>query len=296
MHGMTLDTLVRNSSISWTEFNVMGFYAKVFQADLYTWKDTEEMFLQENVQYHWHDRMRQFHNVIDWHHGTVPFLKDLYGEPIEESPIHEGRVVKTPAGGQQALIDKIVPHIKEGSFAIDVGAHRGLHSLAYAKAGAKVLAFEPNAESFTALWRALHGKGTAFAFAVSDHSGILAFHEDKVCSEASYAAAEGPLETPCVSLDDLLLKNKSIKSVSVLKIDVEGYEPFVLRGAAGLIKEFKPVIVVECQKQTLERNGFTRKDIESFLAAHQYQVEISTTDPRASLEDDYFFDIIATPL
>jgi hypothetical protein len=100
---------------------------------------------------------------------------------------------------------------------------------------------------------------------------------------------------PCISLDELFLKNKSIKSISVLKIDVEGYEPFVLRGAAGIIDEFKPVIVVECQKQALERNSFTRKDIESFLETHGYQIEVSTTDPRSSLGDDYFFDIIATP-
>jgi FkbM family methyltransferase len=295
MHGMILETLIRDSSIGWTEFNVMGFYAKVFQPDLYTWKSTDEMFLQENKEHHWHDRVRQFHNVIDWHERTASFLADLYGEPIKESPIREGRVVQTPAGGQQALIDKILPYIKEGSFAIDVGAHRGLHSLAYSKAGAKVLAFEPNAESFTALWRALHGKGTAFAFAVSDHTGKVIFKEDKDCSEASYVSEKGE-SVPCVSLDDLFLKNKSIKAISVLKIDVEGYEPFVLRGAAGLIDEFKPVIAVECQKQTLERNGFTRKDIEGFLEAHGYRLEISTTDPRATLEGDYFFDIIACPI
>jgi FkbM family methyltransferase len=169
-----------------------------------------------------------------------------------------------------------------------------MHSLAYAKAGAKVLAFEPNAQSFTTLWRALHGKGTAFAFAVSDHTGEVVFQEDKDCSEASFVANKGET-VPCVSLDDLFLKNKSIKSISVLKIDVEGYEPFVLRGAVGIIDAFKPVIVAECQKQTLERNGFTRKDIESFLEAHGYQIEISTTDPRATLEGNYFFDIIAIP-
>lgn len=294
MHKMPLDTLIRNSSIGWTEFNVMGFHARIFQSDQYVWKDTSEMFLQENKEHHWHDRVRQFHNIIDWHERTVPFLADLYGEPIKESAVRDGRVVQTPLGGQQDLIDKIVLHIKEGSFAIDVGAHTGLHSLAYAKAGAKVLAFEPNAESFTSLWRALHGKGTAFAFAVSDHAGTVVFQSDKNCSEASYVSENGE-PVPCVSLDDMFLKNKSIKSVSVLKIDVEGYEPFVLRGAVGLIDEFKPVIVVECQKQTLERNRFTRKDIESFLEAHGYQMEFSTTDPRASLDDvNYFFDIIAT--
>lgn len=295
MHGMSLETLVRNSSISWTEFNVMGFYAKVFQPNQYAWKDTNEMFLQENKQHHWHDRVRQFHNIIDWHQGTVPFLKGLYGEPIKESPVHGGRVTQTPEGGQQALIDKILPHIKEGSYAIDVGAHTGVHSLAYANAGAKVLAFEPNAQSFTSLWRALHGKGTAFAFAVSDHTGNVSFQSDKDCSEASYVSEKGET-VPCVSLDELLLKNKSIKSISVLKIDVEGYEPLVLRGAVGVIDQFKPVIAVECQKQTLERNQFTKKDIEEFLVEHGYNMETSTTDPRASLEDDYFFDIIATPI
>lgn len=297
MHGMSLDVLIRNSSISWTEFNVMGFYAKVFQGQLYSWKDTTEMFLQENKEHHWHDRVRQFHNIIDWHQGTVPFLKGLYGEPVKDSPVQEGRVVQTPQGGQQELIDKILPHIKEGSYAIDVGAHHGLHAVAYAKAGAKVMAFEPNAESFTILWRALYAKGSAFAFAVSDHTGTLNFHADDDCSEASYASMDGDIgeSVPCVSLDDILLKFKSVKSISVLKIDVEGYEPLVLRGARGVINAFRPMIVVECQRGTLERNGFTRADVETFLEELNYSIEISITDPRASIEELYFFDIIAIP-
>lgn len=293
LHKKTLDQLVQHSR-TWTEFNVMGFYARVFQSNLYVWKDTEEMFLQENTTHHWHERVRQFHNVIDWDSRTVPFLRDLYGGPVEESSVDtiSGRVIKTPKAGQEALIAKVLPHITNGSFVIDVGAHEGLHSVAYAKAGANIISFEPNSQSFTKLWRNLYlVGGTAYPFAVSDSEGFVSLHEDKDCPEATYVSKEGETQVPCVSLDTFCESFFSDNPVRLIKIDVEGFEPMVLRGARKIIETYHPVIIIECQLQSLERNGFTKEDIEELLTG--YDLEISTTDPRASVGEKYFYDIVA---
>ncbi len=298
IHGCSLEEVIRKCHAC-SEFNIVGFFARVFQKDLYTWKNTSEMFVHGNENLHWHDRVKQFWSGGDWNESTIHYLKDLYGDTIESSVDTETRrVVKTPVIGQNRLIESILPYIVKGQIAIDVGAHQGLHSVAYANAGALVYAFEPVASSFTALWRSLYPLGgVAMPFAVSDCSGTVGLQEDPNCTEASYIKGDG--EIPCVSLDELFshLFPKKRANICLIKIDTEGFEPKVLKGALNLIKTDRPVVVTECQKATLERNGFTKEDIYGFFTDLDYEVTISTTDPRASLNPvNYFYDVIAMPL
>lgn len=55
------------------------------------------------------------------------------------------------------------------------------------------------------------------------------------------AGGAGTVTVPCVALDDVLAG----KPVGLLKIDVEGFEEDVLRGATRLIAESRPLIYVE---------------------------------------------------
>lgn len=301
MHGMPLHDFIRHKARTWSEFNCIGFYAYVFQNNLYEWMDTYAHTMHEEEIYR-HDRVRQFHNVYDWNDGTIPYLKDLYGESIEDSCLDDftNRVIKTPVHGQIALIDSLIQYIVKGEIAIDVGAHQGLHAVAYAKAGALVYAFEPVASSFTTLWRALYPfGGTAMPLAISDSSGTVGLVEDTDCTEASYVT-KGE-EIPCVSLDELFSqmfpKHKKRPKICLIKIDTEGFEPQVLKGALNLIKTDRPAVVVECQKATLKRNGFSRDDLRNFFQELNYDVSNSLTDPRSSTkEEDYFYDMIATPM
>ena len=54
-------------------------------------------------------------------------------------------------------------------------------------------------------------------------------------------ARPGSVAAPCVRLDDVV----EADAVSLLKIDVEGYELLVLQGAVGLLARSRPVLYVE---------------------------------------------------
>ena len=56
-------------------------------------------------------------------------------------------------------------------------------------------------------------------------------------------------EIPLVHGDEFL-KQKNIKNVDVLKIDVEGYEPTVLKGLRNTILVNRPLLLVEYTKDT----------------------------------------------
>ena len=73
-----------------------------------------------------------------------------------------------------------------------------------------------------------------------------------------------------LSLDELIAAGK-IEPPNVIKIDVEGSEPLVLRGAKKLIAEYHPKVFLEVHSPTLAR------ECSEFLAQHSYDVRIIQT-------------------
>jgi hypothetical protein len=57
-----------------------------------------------------------------------------------------------------------------------------------------------------------------------------------------------------------------------MKIDVEGAEWMVLRGAEGSIREFRPVIIVEVSTATFGRAGYAPRDLYNYLDSLGYDI------------------------
>jgi FkbM family methyltransferase len=104
----------------------------------------------------------------------------------------------------------------------------------------------------------------------------LTFPLETLNSGGAYLLREGtaPLagnqkkEVPVVALDWLDLR----RPVRLIKMDVEGAEPQVLRGAARLLKEDRPVILSELHPAQLERaSGVTPAQFLAQIAAFGYR-------------------------
>jgi FkbM family methyltransferase len=74
-----------------------------------------------------------------------------------------------------------------------------------------------------------------------------------------------------VPLDELVTKLPSQKKCKLLKVDVEGFELKVLRGATHVLKEHQPTVFLEWNHENLEKNGNTGPDILSYLQSLGYQ-------------------------
>ncbi|HET8669152.1 MAG TPA: FkbM family methyltransferase, partial [Candidatus Saccharimonadales bacterium] len=74
------------------------------------------------------------------------------------------------------------------------------------------------------------------------------------------------IEVPVVTLDKFVSKEKL--DVDLLKIDVEGYEGFVLQGAKDLIVKQKPTIFMEYLPDLMSRSDFDINDLRSLLFDH----------------------------
>jgi hypothetical protein len=79
------------------------------------------------------------------------------------------------------------------------------------------------------------------------------------------------------TLDFQLFNNTDICSIKMMKIDVEGYEFNVLRGAENIIKKFKPIILCEISPEWISLTGHSVKDLFDYMVKLNYSI-LSTDD------------------
>lgn len=139
---------------------------------------------------------------------------------------------------QQAL-----KYCKTFDTAIDVGSHVGLWTKDLAKRFKKVLCFEP-VQEFRDCWdKNIDATNTVlFPYALGEKNGTISMEmnpENTGNTHIDPKSTNGEIDM--WKLDDIL----DITEISFIKIDVEGYEINVLKGAKETILKYKPVIVIE---------------------------------------------------
>lgn len=146
---------------------------------------------------------------------------------------------------------------RTGTF-VDVGANIGLYTIAFSRFFGRTLAFEPNPVTFKVLEAniALSDVRTARTFneALSDKSGEASIFVP-LNGNLGWATMDPqhhriPVSETRIStrtLDEVLAAESEGpgNSISLMKIDVEGHEPEVLRGAQKILQRDGPVILFE---------------------------------------------------
>ena len=200
--------------------------------------------------------------------------------------------------------------LKPGDTAVDIGAHIGFFTMQMAAAvgtSGRVHAFEPFAPNAELLERSVieNHFETRVAFrraAVGAASGsaTLTFPVETLNSGGAYLLRDGtaPLRgnltatVPLVALDDLDLR----RPVRFIKMDVEGAEPQVIRGAARLLHEDRPVILTELHPLQLERaSGVTAGEFLALLRRAGYQPQDLAGAPIERAPADVLISMVLMP-
>jgi FkbM family methyltransferase len=153
------------------------------------------------------------------------------------------------------VVSSIRHHVQSGTRVLDIGAQSGFYSLLLSRLvgpEGMVFAFEPLPANFRILEENLRLNSiqnvTTRREAVSDVSGDISFdfpHEEVSLIAGPLLESDdvGTFQVPAISLDDFV--HQTGQPIQFIKMDVEGAETAVLRGAVQTLKSFHPSMVVE---------------------------------------------------
>jgi len=170
---------------------------------------------------------------------------------------HIGHEINLKGRYEAADLDATVQFLRESGLlngiAVDVGANIGNHSVFFARHFKRVLALEPNPRVFDLLSfnTEPHDNIQLLNIGASDMEGEQALSFDPENWGGAHLLAAGAAEQVSATsvtvqlrtLDDL--EELSSSRVGLLKVDVEGHELRVLKGAAKLLTRSHPVILFE---------------------------------------------------
>ena len=176
-----------------------------------------------------------------------------------------------------ALARAVLP--ADGVF-VDVGANVGIHTLAVARhlaaGGGAVLAFEPHPINHRLLVHNIRQNRLRHVVAenlgLAEAPALLTGTASKSGGNWSLASqGEYRFEVRLVRLDDYL-QDHPIPRLDLIKIDVEGAEVRVLRGARNTIERFRPMIVFEVCPAWLTKMGTSPGELLAELVGHGYTI------------------------
>jgi len=158
----------------------------------------------------------------------------------------------------------------KGGFFVDVGANVGTYAIWAAELGAEVIAIEPAADTFGLLEEniALNGYPvSAVQAAAGDHCGWARFTSG--LDAGNSLSCDGPAVTRLVTVDSLI----GSRAVTGMKVDVEGFEIDVLRGAARALAERRiGLIQIEWNQMSTLAVGSGRQPIAALLEEYGYRL------------------------
>jgi FkbM family methyltransferase len=190
-----------------------------------------------------------FFELVNKRYGSF----ELYGRPF--SPASENYVEAT------AWIDEVITKdqyqtglIKDGSIVIDAGANIGVFSVkvAHENSSSKIYSFEPTPRTFDALKRNTETYPNISIFNLGLGDEVT---EKKITiwdnfsgsntiggtASPEYGAPDRVENIKITTIDEVA---KGLSRVDFIKMDTEGYEANILKGAAETIKRWRPIIAM----------------------------------------------------
>ncbi len=173
--------------------------------------------------------------------------------------------------------------IQIGDTVLDIGANIGYHTLTISKAtngNAKIFSFEPFSKNFLVLKRNIRINNLKnvqiYKLAIGDKKKrtSLKVFEDYAYNSFLDTKRKKYLYSERVEMDtiDNFVLSNNLHKVDFIKIDVEGYEFNVLKGAKRTLERFKPKIICEIYQQNLESLNIRAKDVVNYVVSFGYNV------------------------
>jgi FkbM family methyltransferase len=268
------------------------------------------------IQYSLLLRERRFNFRFRIRHIGISWTASAFPDSLTRHMMFEGMY-------QEDVLVALRSVIHGGDTIFDVGGHHGLMAIICSIAAGEtgtVVTFEPNPYARLHLRRhlALNDVRNVVVeeIALSDKSGTSPFYVQKgdVTWNSTiirgFASADSLIESitvRTVTLDDYIAESQVVPNV--VKIDVEGAEFLILNGAKRLLREHKPVLIMEFNPLSAQAAGHTVHDYVEFLVKQSYRLFVLKSnvlgyykfgarqafDEACHTQDGYLANVICVP-
>lgn len=172
--------------------------------------------------------------------------------------------------------------IKVGDTLIDVGTNIGQTAMTFSKIGGGnsiVYGFEPDLVNYSKAIENL--KINSFAnihllnIGLGSKPGKLHLKintpSNRGGSRIDQTASANSFEIPIETLDNII-EQKKITKIDLIKIDVEGFELEVIKGAKEVLKKHKPKLFIEVDDNNLKEQNTSAKELIEYLLTFGYTI------------------------
>ena len=139
--------------------------------------------------------------------------------------------------------------VKNNQNSIDIGANLGLFTFFMSRASKHVFAFEPNPYPLENLKGLVDSNVTVLPIALGNNDGPVEIkiphHRKGWSSNGASLASKEINDGKIINIQCRKLDSLNIENIGLIKIDVEGFEIEVIRGAKDTILKNKPIMIIE---------------------------------------------------
>ncbi len=266
-----------------TDVRRNAVFGPVLRLPFVLWRQTGMPIPHRVYQHLW------FEGEIDVNLPTrETFRMHSYGDAIENAFYWAG-----VAGHEGECVEPWTYLARTARVVLDIGANTGTYSLMACAANPNVLvhAFEPvarvasKARRNAALNPRFRAKVHEMAVGAASGTAMLSDPGGDNCYSASLnpdflSGEKSHYEVAVVTVDDFVAQ-EALPTVDLVKIDVEGFEEFVIDGMAHTIHRHRPALMVEYLPRA--REGL-RKRIEALCENDYVLFHLTPSGPRVAPE------------
>jgi len=202
-------------------------------------------------------------------------MKNVHGWYLPDDDVHFTKYLEglaeanQPVEYQREQRDRALSYCDNFRGAIDIGAHVGLWARPLCDQFKEVYAVEP-CEDFLSILEANAPYAKVWNYALGESDKSVSLKTNKDNSGIAFVdpfATDG--ECPMIRLDNIVFKER----IDFIKIDCEGYELPILKGAYAIIEEDQPLIVVEQKPHKTDGYEWGQYDAVNYLVEqHNYRI------------------------
>ena len=195
-------------------------------------------------------------------------IEKINGFWVPSNDVHIEDWKKDKNFTQNKCLKKLITHCKSKDIkfnhVLDIGAWVGTWTMAMNSFCGKVIAFEPDPVHYECLVKNCSEDVETHQLAVGNEEKMISLSEDNF-TQAKRVIGDGNI--PMVTIDSL-----NLDDVDLIKIDVEGYEMEVLKGAENTLKNVE-YLMIELNNNS-KKYGSSNLEIEKYLKKMEFEIII----------------------